>query len=65
MNFDKKEYNRKYMKEKREKGNIKQFKVDLTINEFEELEDLLKENNYKTKTAFLKDAIKKLLKNEK
>lgn len=63
MSFDKKEYDKKYMKEKRK--NIKQFKVDLTIDEFEELENLLKQSNYKTKAEFLRDSIKKILKKEK
>lgn len=63
MAFDKKEYNKNYMREKRKK--IKQFKVEFSIDEFNELEVLLKQNNYKTKTEFLKDAIKKILKKEK
>lgn len=63
MSFDKKEYDKKYMKEKRK--SIKQFKVDLTIDEFEELDNLLKLNNYKTKAEFLRDSIKKILKKEK
>lgn len=63
MSFNKKEYDKNYMKEKRK--SIKQFKVDLTIDEFKELENLLKINNYKTKSEFLRDAIKKILKKEK
>ncbi len=65
MGFDQKEYNRNYMKEKRRKKNTKVFKVDLPCKEFDELEELLKKNNFKTKASFLRYSIKKILKEEK
>lgn len=54
MNFNKKEYDRNYMKERRKE--LKQFKVDLPIAEKEEL-DLLLEQHHLSKVEFLKKAI--------
>ncbi len=52
--FNQKEYLRAYMKERRK--NIKPFKVDLTIQEKEELDELLVQHNI-SKVEFLKNAI--------
>lgn len=50
MNYTR-EYNKKH---------YKTFKVDLKKEEFEKLENFLKQNNY-TKASFLREAIRKLL----
>ena len=52
--FNQKEYLRDYMKERRK--NIKQFKVDLKIEEKEELDELLAQQNI-SKVEFLKNTI--------
>ena len=54
MNFNKKEYDRNYMKERRKE--LKTFKVDLPTSEKEEL-DLLLEQHRLSKVEFLKKAI--------
>lgn len=54
MAFDKVKYDLEYKKK-----NLKQFKVDLRIEEMEELEELLKKFNL-TKATFLRSAISDL-----
>ncbi len=54
MKFNKKEYNRNYMKERRKE--MKQFRVDLKSTELDELDFLLKKSNI-TRSQFLKNAI--------
>lgn len=49
--FNQKEYNKNYRK-----THKKQFNVDLNIDEYEKINELLKKNNL-TKTQFLRDAI--------
>lgn len=55
--FDQQKYIQEY-----NKSHYKTFKVDLKINEWEELEDLLKGLKM-TKAEFLRDAIKQLAHN--
>lgn len=57
MKFDKKAYDRAYMKERRK--NIKPFKVDLKAEEKEELDMLLKQNKIRH-VDFLRNAINNL-----
>lgn len=59
MAFDKKEYDKKFMQEKRK--NLKTFKVDLSISEFEEIDTTLKKFKI-TKTEFLKKSFEKFKK---
>ena len=49
--FNHNEYNKNYRR-----AHKKQFNVDLNIDEYEKINELLKKNNL-TKTQFLRDAI--------
>lgn len=54
MSFDQKKYNQEY-----NKTHYKRFVVDLTVEEFEKLEKLLKKKQL-SKATFLRDAINNL-----